>query len=138
MAEKGLEGIDETVHQTYSWLNEIAGELGADRHGALNSLRAVLHAVRDRLSIDESAQLAAQLPMLVRGMYYEGWDPGRTANGRDLDLFLAQVGREAHFERADAEWASHAVGLVLSKHVSHGEMEDVLRSLPKPTRELLQ
>lgn len=138
MAARGLEGIDETVQRTYAWLNEIAEDLGSDRHDGYKVLRAVLHALRDRLMVDESAQFAAQLPMLVRGIYYEGWDPrhGRQA-GRDAERFLLQVGREATLDRADTEWAIQSVSRVLAKHVSSGEWSEVLAELPRPVRELL-
>ena len=67
--------IDHSVETTHIWLNELAAELGTEDHRhAYRVLRAVLHAVRDRLTVDEAAQLAAQLPELIRGIYYEGWD----------------------------------------------------------------
>jgi uncharacterized protein (DUF2267 family) len=138
MAAKGLQGIDETVQVTHIWLGEIAEDLGSDKHAALGVLRAVLHAVRDRLEIDESAQFSAQLPLLVRGMYFESWDPHLAARSeRGPEAFLAQVQREAGLERADAEWGSHSVSTVISRHVSAGEWSQVLAELPRPVRELL-
>ena len=72
----GLDVFDTTVHKTHVWLNDIMQELGwEDRHKAYLGLRTTLHALRDRLTVEETAQLAAQLPMLIRGLYYEGWDP---------------------------------------------------------------
>ena len=74
-----VELIDRSVEKTNVWLKELAEELGTDdRKFAYRVLRAYLHAVRDRLMVDEAAQLAAQLPELVRGIYYEGWVPSRT------------------------------------------------------------
>jgi uncharacterized protein (DUF2267 family) len=75
MSTTGLEVFDETVHKTNAWLKEIAKALGLDRRGAYQVLRAVLHSLRDRLIINEAAQLGEQLPMLVRGIYYEAWHP---------------------------------------------------------------
>ena len=83
MSSTGLEVFDETVHKTNIWLKEIAQVLGPDRHRAYNALRAVLHCLRDRLTVDEAAQLGDQLPMLVRGIYYEAWHPAQA--GEDPD-----------------------------------------------------
>ena len=64
----GLDVFDTTVQKTHIWLNEIMQELGwEDRYKAYLGLRTTLHALRDRLPIEETAQLAAQLPMLIRG-----------------------------------------------------------------------
>src|SRR6266481_7334219 len=72
------DAIDTTVQKTYRWLRELAVELGGvGRDDAYDVLRGFLHTLRDRLTIDEAADLAAQLPMLIRGLYYEGWDPSR-------------------------------------------------------------
>jgi uncharacterized protein (DUF2267 family) len=76
--------------------------------------------------------------MLVRGIYYEGWDPRHDRKpGRDAERFLLQVGREANLDRADTEWAIQSVSRVLAKHVSSGEWSEVLAELPRPVRELL-
>ena len=68
----GLDVFDQTVQQTNTWLVEIERELGANRQRAYLALRGTLHALRDELVPDEAVHLAAQLPMLVRGLYYEG------------------------------------------------------------------
>ena len=73
MSTIGLEVFDKTVQTTNAWLKEIMEVTGPDRHRAYRVLAAVLHALRDRLTVDEAAQLAAQLPILVRGLYYDQW-----------------------------------------------------------------
>lgn len=76
MSATGLDVFDTTIQKTNNWLNELMELAGLQqRQGAYLALRATLHALRDRLPVDEVAQLGAQLPMLVRGFYYEGWDP---------------------------------------------------------------
>jgi hypothetical protein len=71
--------IDGSVEKAHIWINDVAEELGIeDSHRAYRVLRAFLHALRDHLSVDEAAQLAAQLPIFVRGVFYEGWDPSGT------------------------------------------------------------
>jgi uncharacterized protein (DUF2267 family) len=101
-------------------------------------LRAVLHCLRDRLTIDEAAQLGDQLPMLIRGIYYEGWHPaGKPERVRSREEFLAWIG--AHLPKTglvDAEDAARTVFRVLDNHVSAGEIRDVMQSLPKEIRSL--
>ena len=74
MSMTGLDVFDSTVHQTNVWLKSIMDRLGTDdRHRAYLALRATLHALRDRLPPEVAVHLGAQLPMLVRGFYYEEW-----------------------------------------------------------------
>ena len=76
MSEAEPSIIEHSVEKTHIWLKEIAEELGdEDRQYAYRALRAVLHTLRDRLTVDVAAKLAAQLPTLIRGVYYEDWDP---------------------------------------------------------------
>ena len=128
----GLEVFDETVHKTNAWLKEIMQAVGPDRHRAYQALRAVLHCLRDRLTVEEVAQLGAQLPMLVRGIYYEAWDPtGKPEKIRSREEFLAQISAHlAHVRPINSEVAVRAVFQVLETHVTPGEIEDVIQALP--------
>src|SRR3712207_3941320 len=103
MSATGLAVFDTTLQKTNGWLNAIMEELGwGDRRRAYLALRGTLHALRDYLVVDEAAQRAAQLPLLVRGLYYEGWDPARVpVEGRGREDFLGRVA--AAFERAGPE-----------------------------------
>src|SRR5437660_8548857 len=103
---------------------------------SLTGLRATLHALRDRLPIEETAELAAQLPMLVRGFYYEGWDPtGKPVRERSLEGFLAGVAVELPID-ADPEPVARAVFALLARRVSDGEIQDVKGVLPTAIRQL--
>jgi len=138
MAAPGLQGIDETVQQTYVWIDEVADAFHGSRHQGFQILRAFLHLLRDHLPVDESAQLAAQLPMLVRGAYYEGWDPGRTLqHERDAEDFLARLASESGIRECDARDAVKAAWRTLGRHISGGEVAQVEQALPKHIRALL-
>jgi len=135
----GLDVFDTTVHKTHTWLHEIMQELGwEDRHKAYLGLRTTLHALRDRLSVEETAQLGAQLPMLIRGLYYEGWNPtGKPEKVRHKTAFLAPI--RDHFRddwHVDPEEIARAVLKVLTQHVSEGEIADIKHCLPTELREL--
>jgi uncharacterized protein (DUF2267 family) len=132
--------IDRSVEKAHVWINDTAEQLGTkDSHQAYRVLRAFLHAVRDHLSVDEAAQLSAQLPIFVRGVFFEGWDPSRTPDhARDLDSFLARIAGEAGLAgETEASFAATAAGRVLRQHVSGGEGDSILRALPQHVRQLL-
>jgi uncharacterized protein (DUF2267 family) len=81
--------IDTTVHKTYRWIDEISEELGGiGRREAYRDLRAFLQTLRDRLTVDLAAELGAQLPMLIRGIYYEAWDPSRAPVKMNAEEFV--------------------------------------------------
>jgi uncharacterized protein (DUF2267 family) len=133
--------VDHSVEQAHIWLNELAAELGSGDHQyAYRVLRAVLHAVRDRLMVDEAAQLAAQLPELIRGIYYQGWDPSRTpARYHDSKPFLDRIASEALLAGdSEASYAAEAVIDVVRKHISAGEVEHVLHMLPPHVRAVVR
>lgn len=131
--------FDRTVQKTNEWLNDLmAFNPGYDPEKAYLALRATLHTLRDRLTPEEAAQLGAQLPMLIRGFYYEGWRPtGKPVKERHREEFLSHI-EEAldRWEFGPAEDVARSVFQVLAHRISEGEMEDVRQILPKEIREL--
>jgi uncharacterized protein (DUF2267 family) len=101
-------------------------------------LRSVLHALRDWLQVNESANLAAQLPTLVRGIYYDQWRPAATpVKERSKTNFLARVERDFYNDPLpDAAFAVSAVFRLLSEKVTGGEISDVRQALPADLRAL--
>jgi uncharacterized protein (DUF2267 family) len=131
--------IENTIHTTNAWLKELTDELGwEDRERAFHALKVVLHALRDRLTVAEAADLGAQLPMVIRGMYFEGWSPkGKPVKERRREEFLAHIAAafRGHAEIFPEEVA-WAVFKVLERHVSAGEIADIKHMLPGPIRAL--
>ncbi len=140
MTQTCLTPFESTLQTTNIWFNEIQERMGwgEDHQRAYHALRAVLHALRDRLPVDQAAALAAQLPMLVRGFYYEGWHPhGKPVKERHKEDFLSHVAAAFGDDPdVDPERVTRAVLQVLSKHVSGGEVESVKQSLPSAIRSL--
>ena len=135
----GLDVFDSTVQKTNMWLKEILEELGwKNRHRAYRALRATLHALRDHLSIEEVVELAAQLPTLIRGIYYEGWQPNKNkGKERYKKEFLDNVLHYFEIDPdVDPEYISRAVFRVLCKRISEGEIKDIISILPKELKEL--
>ena len=75
--EPQLDPFGESVRASQVWIEDVMRETGLDRRAAMQALRAVLHAIRDEVTVRQSGHLAAEMPTLVRGLYFEGWEPGR-------------------------------------------------------------
>ena len=133
-----IDAFDTTVQKAHDWLNELGDELGTENKRLLyRALRSTLHALRDRLTVDEVAQLGAQLPMLLRGLYYEGWDPtGKPIRVRHKDEFLVPIADALANDDVDAEDAARAVFQVLANRITFGEMKDIKHILPASVRAL--
>lgn len=140
MSTTGLEIFDTTLQKTHLWLNDVMQELGweNERPKAYLALRTVLHALRDRLTVQEAVDLGAQLPMLVRGFYYEGWTPQHTPRKeRHKEEFLAHI---QHAFRNDEQLApeqiARGVFRVLARRITAGEIADIKHVLPAELRDL--
>src|SRR5688572_21568052 len=79
MKDRKIDAFESTLQASHQWVHEYGEKLGQDYPPlAFRCLRVALHVIRDRLPVGETASLAAQLPMLLRGAFYEGWRPGHT------------------------------------------------------------
>lgn len=140
MSATGLKIFDTTIQATNILLDDIMRDLGwTDRHKAYHALRAVLHTLRDRLPPDENAHLTAQLPLLVRGMYYDGWRPGATpVKERRKEQFVAHVSEAFALDtEADPEQICRSVLKVVEKHVTPGAINNLRDVLPAEVQDLL-
>ncbi|GAA2212042.1 DUF2267 domain-containing protein [Nonomuraea monospora] len=141
MVETGYAPFNRTVDKTNRVLREIEEAHGwtpERRNQSYAALRAVLHALRDRLSVDESAHLAAQLPLLIRGIYYDGWRPSIVPVKTHREEFLARVCGELAFELEESEEELVKEVLhALRRHISDGEWEDVRSAMPKDLASIL-
>lgn len=140
MSSTGLDVFDTTVHKTNQWVNQLAEQLGwDDKHRVFQLLRVTLQTLRDRVPVEEAAQLGAQLPILLAGFYYEDWKPAQTPHKeRSKAEFLAPirdycqgVGLET-----DPELIAHQVFRLLSDRIATGEIEEIVAMLPESIREL--
>jgi len=131
--------IESTVQKTHEWLGDIKRRLGFDNdHAAFAALRAVLHAVRDHLPTDDAAHLGAELPMLLRGLYYEGWNPsfGPANTERHHCLDGIRHALRDHAELQNTEQVTRIVLGVLDLHVAPGERTKIANILPRELRSL--
>jgi uncharacterized protein (DUF2267 family) len=116
----------------------ICNDLGPDKQLAWKVLSTVLHKLRDRLTLNLAAHLGAQLPLLVRGVYYDQFEPGKMPSEfRSRDEFVAEVTQWLSDSRpVDPEEAIRSVFRVLSRHISEGQINKVRDALPKSLRQM--
>ena len=125
-------------HNAHVWLAAVAEGLGTeDRQHAYRSLRAWLHAVRDLLPLSGAVHLGAQLPELVRGVYFEDWTPHRRTERCTAAAFVEDFARAAHLPPDEAVVEMGAVTSVLGERFSPGQLEHALIQLPRPLRSVL-
>ncbi|MDB5161333.1 MAG: hypothetical protein JWO96_713 [Candidatus Saccharibacteria bacterium] len=141
MASAGYGVFDTTLSKTNRVLKEIEDTYGwprERRQQSYDALRAVLHAMRDRLTVFEASDLAAQLPMLIRGIYYEGWNPAKVPVRMHLEDFLNRVRQEFPYRvEGDTEELVRVVLDSLSDYITEGELEDIKSNMPKDLAAIL-
>lgn len=136
MSRLGLEVFENTLQKTYEWLNDLQHELDwEDRQKAYLALRGTLHALRDRLPAELAVKFGAQLPMLIRGFYYEGWKPSNTPiKIKSRDEFFILVSTYFNLtplsQYEDVESIVKSVFKVVAKHISDGEVTHIKDALP--------
>ena len=138
--------FDEWVQKGHDFIHDVMVELGIDdEHRAFRITKAVLHALRDRLDPREGKDFSAQLPMVLKAVWCEGWDPtrGPDKSVKKREEFLQRVMNDPGLVKGrditnpdEAERFVRGVFKVIKKHVTWGEVEDVIRQLPEEIREL--
>ena len=139
MSATGLDVFDKTIHETNAFLKVVMRELETDdRRMAFGALRGALHALRDNLGVAEMAHLSAQLPMLLRGLFYEGWMPASgPVHERHRDAFLEHVAAQLppNLQRY-AEVSTRAAFAALSERIEAGELAKLIGHMPRELRAL--
>jgi uncharacterized protein (DUF2267 family) len=140
MPATGLEVFDTTIQKTNALLKDIETQLGwTDRGRSYSALRAVLHTLRDRLTVDEAADFAAQLPLLTKGIFYDGWRPATMPRKLSVTEFSTEIAQALPFNpELKPTLIASAVLWATMRYVSEGEIEDVLSILPLRLREELE
>jgi uncharacterized protein (DUF2267 family) len=129
------------VDHAQQWLTRVAVVLGEhDRERVWSLTKAVLQTLRDHLTHDEAAHVGAQLPLLFRGAFYEGWRPAETpVRVRNSDEFLGEITAHLHprrHEDLDVLATFQCVIAALSHCGMGPELEQVRHQLPKAVQEI--
>jgi uncharacterized protein (DUF2267 family) len=139
--ETGIDAVERTIQKTNEWIKEVESGLGwEDRHFAFQAIRAVLHILRDRLPLPVAIHLGDQLPVLIRGVYYENWSPTRehvvAGNAQDFATLLQLAFPKEY--NLDAARMAQSVFRVLRAHVSEGEFRILRGNLPASIAAMLE
>lgn len=137
MTATGVTALDHSIEVTNVWLRNVTDELELDdRHQAYSALRAVLHALRDRLPPEVAVHFAAQLPMLVRGLYYENWHmAGTPTKERTVAQFADRVLAELPpGYPLDPVTVANGVFEILWERLDPGAFTKLMEHLPEDIR----
>jgi len=137
MSTQHLEILETTVQKTHQWIDSLADAAHVDSHTAYLALRAVLQTLRDRLPAPEAAHFAAQLPILVRGIFYEGYRPAQAPEGLSREEFLERVSEKIVSGRhLDPLEVARQVFALLERFMGYGELEKIGMVLPAELRSM--
>ena len=135
-----LNEFSRSLGHTREWIDDLMQVMDTDDEAkACYCFRHTVHALRDHLSVEEGAHLAAQLPILLRGLFYENWRPSRTPPpDRTLRGFLDDIAEHlpTNLSLEEVEAIVRDVFYFLCGRISPGEIRDVVNSLPKALRGL--
>jgi len=139
MSHTRVQSIEHTIQTTNRWLAVLADSIGTeDREFAQRVLKTWLQAVRDGLTVDSAAHFAAQLPDLLRGVFYNGWNPSRVPIRRGRQEFIEHFARTGHIAVNDVPKLASTVTAALCQELSEPPVMHVLDRLPKDVRALLR
>lgn len=134
-----IKSIQKTITHTNEWLSDLMETYDyKDESQAFTLLKGTLKALRDRITTAEAVHLGTQLPALLRGFYYEGWNMNRSPSTyRNSDAFLYAVNQHlGGTDKIDLEMAVPEALNVIFRHIDDGEAEHVKHNLPKEVQEL--
>jgi uncharacterized protein (DUF2267 family) len=134
-----VDSLDTSIDKANAWLADIDAGFGTkDRRLAYRVLRAWLHCLRDRLTVEVAAHFAAQLPELLRGVFFDGWNPSRVPQKYDRAEYFSRFAREARVHDSDVAKAARIVTAVAQRHATADVVAQAFRLLPADLREVLE
>ena len=136
----GLDVFDTTIEKTNKILKEIEADMGWEgrRGQSYSALRTVLHALRDRLPLEEAVHFSAQLPLLIKGVYFDGWNTEIVPVKMNKTEFLNYIGNEFKFDtREGLEKMTRKVMLKIFENIDPGEANKIIQALPNDITAIL-
>lgn len=140
--------FEKFIHEAHEYFNHLASELGHpnEQKRVVIIWRAVMHTIRDRIHMSEALDLASPLPMILKGMFIEGWKfrDKPLYNFDTLDEMKTQV--KAHQNRygeAKFDWSKSTEEIIsitldsLTKYVPAEQLEQIRNQLPKDIKRVV-
>jgi uncharacterized protein (DUF2267 family) len=138
MSPAGPDAFNHALHTANIWLADIGAAFGTrDRRFSQRSLRAWLHTLRDRLTVDAAAKFGAQLPELLRGAYYDGWEPNKVPVKYGVDQYIHRFAAHASIPVAQVPETVATITGALGRHMSPGQLSETFAELPTDLRAIL-
>ena len=126
---------EHAVHRASVWLADVSAAIGTqDRRVGRRMLRAWLHTLRDRLTVDAAAKFGQQLPELLRGTYYDGWEPSRVPQKYNAAEYVQRFAAEGVVPPSEVPAIASAITHAISEHMSPGQVTEALAELPDGLR----
>lgn len=133
--------LENNIHQTMDWIYAVEEACHWDddnQRKAFIALRAVLHQLRDLLALEAAAALSSQLPLLIRGIFFENWKPDSNSSKIfEKDEFLSLVSKALYpYRDMDVEKTIKGVFNVLSRKLPPGVFDNIIKAIPKEIQAL--
>ncbi len=138
MPSANPDAFNHALHTANIWLSDINSAFGTrDRRFAQRTLRTWLHTLRDRLTIDAAVKFGQQLPELLRGIYYDGWEPSKVPMKYHVDQYRQRFAAEAFIPLAQVASTAATITDVVANHMSPGQVDETVAVLPSDLRAIL-
>lgn len=135
MPATGPDPFNHAIHTANIWLADASAAFGTrDRHYTHRALRAWLHTLRDRLTVEAAAKFAAQLPELLRGIFFDGWEPNKVPVKYGVDEYTRRFAAEAGIPPVQVPIAAATITQTVGDHMSPGQLDQALAELPVDLR----
>lgn len=130
------------AQDAHTYINELAHELEhpEEKKRVLQIWRAVMHTVRDRIQLGESFQVIDPLPMILKGIFVEGWKytENPPLNYETLEEMKTEVKNlQRRYGEEDFPWKKSTEEIItitigsLKKFLQGNQVRQILDQMPK-------
>lgn len=140
--------FEKFTQDAYEYMNELSANLGHpdEQNRVLIIWRAVLHSIRDRITLGESFQLFAPLPMIFKGVYVEGWQYSTkpSKNFDSIKEFKNEVkALQSQYGEAEFSWSKSTEEIIsitinsLDRYLEDEQLEHIKGQMPVEIKDIV-